>query len=272
MVTLLVMMTLSSTPAIADGNPLSDVSTSASERYVMGAGDVIDVQVYREAELSGEYTISDDGLIDMPLLGAIQVAGLSMPDLSTRLTEKLAADYLVNPHVSVRVTAYNSQKVQVMGMVEKPGEYALSGPTTLLQLLAKAGDVKSERATHEVTIKNEGRPQDGSTVINLNTLRSTGQGNVLLRAGDIIFVAEGQIIRVDGQVNNPGSVPFQDGMTVLQALNDAGGTLRTANLKKAYIIRDDQRIRVNIKKILSDPQQDVSLEAGDLLQVPESIW
>ena len=129
-------------PATPAGNvsAAAPVSVPLSPDYVIGPDDVLGVYVWKEADVSGDVTVRPDGKISIPLLNEIHAAGLTPDQLRQRITEA-AKQYLEEPTVTVVVKAINSRKVFVTGQVAKPGTYSLTGPTTVLQLLALAGGV-----------------------------------------------------------------------------------------------------------------------------------
>jgi len=243
-----------------------------SGAYRVGVGDVLEIRVYQEEDLTGLYLVGDSGEFEMPLLGAWEAEGLTTRDLSKSIEVALKTSFLVNPQVSVRVETYASQPVQVLGAVKNPGMIYLTGPTTLQEILAKAGGVVSDLSAQEVVIKNESNEVDEQRVVNLDRLFSTGEGNVVIQGGDLVYVSEGQSIYVGGQVGKPGRVPYVEGLTVTQALVEAGGAKDTANLREAYVLRDGGRQAINIRRILQGRDTDFTLQHGDQLFVEESVW
>lgn len=122
--------------------------------------DELEITVFQVEELSGLRKVNSRGEIRMPLIGKLHVAGLTITEAEERLTELLAADYLIDPEVNIDVAAYASQEVTVLGSVEEPGVYELKGPTTLLQVMAMAGGVDDLADTGEVIIFR-GNPKGG---------------------------------------------------------------------------------------------------------------
>jgi polysaccharide biosynthesis/export protein len=111
-----------------------------SSAYTIGPLDVLDISVFNVPELSKTVQVSGTGTINMPLLGEIPAAGNTTEQLERELTAKLGEKYLQNPQVTVLVKEYNSQRVTVEGAVKKPGVYPITTDTSLLQLVAMAGD------------------------------------------------------------------------------------------------------------------------------------
>lgn len=240
---------------------------AADDAYRIGPQDVLTVDVYDEPELSGKRTVTSDGTVFVALIDAVEVEGLTAEEAAERIAEELRDGYLVSPQVSVAITEYRSQKVSVVGAVKNPGEYYLSAPTTLLEMLARAGNVDGKVSAGEVRVR---RANGDTVVMSLDALFGTGDGDLQLRAGDIVSIPEGQFVYVAGEVQKPGAIVFWDGLTVTQALTKAGGPSEYARLKGAYILRDGERVPVNLKRILDGREADMTLEPGDQLVLKQS--
>ena len=239
------------------------------EQYRIGAGDTLEVSVYGEPELSGSFPISSTGELEYPLLGTLSVAGMTATGASALIQDRLSEGFLVEPSVTAWLETYQSQPVQVIGAVSEPGMYYLKGNTTVLQMLSEAGGMKLE-GIDEVRITHGGEGGE-VTVLSYGRLIADGEGNILLSGGDIVFVPE-LLISIIGQVESPGDIAFRKGMTVSTGLAAAGGPLATANLGRIYILRGEERIRVNLRKILKGRVEDVPLQADDRVLVRESVF
>lgn len=250
--------------------PLSAGATTGA--YLIGAEDVIRIDVFQEAELSDEFLVGDDGTIELPMLGKIPASGLSVEALDATITAALGARFLVDPQVTIQVREFNSQSVQILGEIKEPGVYALTGPTTLEEVLAMAGGLKADRATREALIKNEREVDSPQRVVNLDTLRVSGEDAVYLRGGDVIYILQGQIVSVNGHVEDPGDIPFREGMTVLDALSAAGGLMSSANTRRVTLKRGDEYIVVNVRRVIKQRDEDLTLTSGDKLIIEESIF
>ena len=235
--------------------------------YKIGAGDTVSVQVYGEPSLSGQFPVDACGGLDFPLLGRVLVGGLAPPEVMIMLRTQLMAGYLVNPSVTVSVSGFRSQPVQVLGAVAKPGLYYLHGPTTVMAILSEAGGV-AQSGVNEVRITHQGEEQ-APVVLPYNELLSRSADELSVRGGDIVFVPQ-SLVTVIGSVAKPGEVAYRNGLTVTQCIANTGGALATAALGQVYVLRGDKRIRVNLRRVFSGQAADVLLEAGDKLYVPES--
>lgn len=259
------------TPVAWAQEPVPVPSDGSSVHYRTGPGDVLSVQVYGEADLSGQFPVTESGSIAHPLLGEVAVARSSIGEIQAMLIQRLSADILVDPKVSVEVRTYGSQAVRVLGAVEKPGTYFLRGPTTVLDILAEAGGVKQDKSSLEVRLKRGGDTEEG-VAIPLHQLLGSGEGNAAVHAGDSIWVPEGEFVYVSGDVGKPGQVIWRDGLTVTQALAACGGPTRTANLRRTYILREGERIDVNIRRIQKGRAEDLRVRPGDRFFVKESAF
>jgi len=113
-------------------------STQEGDDYVIGPGDVLELMVWKEPDLSRTVTVRLDGKISFPLVDDIQAARLTLPMLKKRLTDVLSG-YIESPSIYVMLEASQSKKIYILGKVNRPGEYVLNKPTTVLQAMATAG-------------------------------------------------------------------------------------------------------------------------------------
>lgn len=157
--------------------------------YQIGPGDVLQIFVWKEPELTKDVTVRLDGRVTVPLLGDTEAAGRTPQQLAEELAKSLGK-FLESPRVTVGVNQANSTRFYVVGQVGKPGEFPLSGRTTVLQALALAGGFKDFAKTDSVIIIRQDR--SGQNVIPVN-YKKLEEGkdisqNVLLRPGDTIVV------------------------------------------------------------------------------------
>jgi polysaccharide export outer membrane protein len=188
---LIVVAAFLSGPALSGGaqGPARPEGKEQAYDYTIGAADVLQIFVWKEAELSKEVTVRLDGRITVPLLGDVEAAGRSPQQLSEELAKSLGR-FLESPRVTVGVNHANSTTFYVVGLVGKPGEFPLSRRTTFLQGLALAGGFRDFAKTDSILIIRQERA--GQRVIPVNYKRiedgkDVGQ-NVLLRPGDTIVV------------------------------------------------------------------------------------
>jgi len=251
--------------------------------YRVGPGDLLELKVFQVDELSQTVRVSEDGSITLPLLGRIVVEGLTQEGVVQKLSGLLQAKYVKNPQVTIFIKEYKNQQVAVIGAVEKAGSYELVGRKNLLQIISMAGGF-SENAGNEIFILREG--PDGvtsSVAIDLKDLLVNGNQklNIPIEPNDVINVPVDREIRVFvmGRVNKPGAIKskISEGVTLLQAIADAGGLAEGAKESAITITRKDkagkeQKIRVNLRDIIKGKKKDIVLQEGDVVYVPESFW
>ena len=130
--------TLAQEGAAAAGDGAAAKAASGDAKYVIGPQDMLDINVWKEAELSRVVPVRPDGRISLPLLNDVQAAGLTPGQLAAQITEGLKK-FITNPQVTVIVTQINSQRVYILGEVVRPGAYPMLPGMTVLQALSSAG-------------------------------------------------------------------------------------------------------------------------------------
>ena len=231
-------------------------------------------------DLSKDYPVSQDGRVPFPLIGSVQAVGLSTGELAKRIRDLLEKDYLVNPQVIVGVKEYLSKKVNVMGEAEKPGLFYLTGPTTLLELLSKAGGLSKTAGKDLVLVRTEGADGKvnaaGSTILRLD-VRKIQSGdvkeNILLQNGDMMFVPKASAFFVLGEVNKPGTFPLDKETSVLEAITLAGGFGPTAAASGVKVLRrnaDGKQETLALDLAGAVPKdKGFRLQEGDTVLVPK---
>ncbi len=251
--------------------------------YRVGPGDLLEIKVFEVKELDQTVRVSEDGSITLPLLGRVVVGGLTQEGVAQKLAGLLQAKYVKNPQVTIFIKEYKNQQVAVIGAVVNAGSYELVGRRNLLQMVSMAGGF-AETAGNEVFILREGPGGAASTLtIDLKDLLVNGNQalNVPIEPNDVINVPVDREIRVFvmGRVTRPGAVKAKqsEGITLLQAVADAGGLAEGAKESAITVTRKDkagkeQKIRVNLRDILKGRKKDIRLQEGDVVYVPKSFW
>jgi len=171
------------TPASAE-----ELFADLNPDYKLGAGDVLEVSVYGEEDLTKEVRVSEGGLITYPLLGQVSVGGLTARKVENLLTDQLGARFLVNPQVNVFVKTFS--KVFIYGEVEKPGPYPLEGNMTVLEAITMAQGLTDVANPKKVrVIRSRGRKKE-TIRINLNEITQKGrkENDIVLEPDDVIVV------------------------------------------------------------------------------------
>jgi polysaccharide export outer membrane protein len=261
-------------PADLDGPKMAAPPPSGIR---LGQGDLLNIKVYNAPDLSQSVRVDDRGTVSLPLLGRLEVVGLTPSELERQLEKLLKeGDYIVNPHVNVSVAEYATQGVSVSGEVMKPGIYPFTGPRRLFDVIAMAGGF-SPKAGELVTIVRRNRPEEP---LNVHLSRDPAQNiaaNVEVVPGDTVLVSKAGVVYVVGDVEKPGGFVMENNtrLTVLQALALAGGHKRTAKLGKTKLIRrksgNVEEIGIQLDKMLAGKTSDMMLEEEDILFVPNSL-
>ncbi len=289
--------------AVAGGQVASPTKTSQTETncnsrirstYLLGPGD--------EVEISGpeldEKTISPtridgDGNLQVPLVGRVQVAGLTVQESEQELDKRLST-YIRHPEIAVNLKEVRSQPVSVVGAVNTPGIHQVQGQKTLLEMLSLAGGIRPDagyrvRITRRlewgcVPLPNATSDAAGGFSVGEVNLKEILEAkkpeeNIAIFPHDVVSVPKAEMIYVIGDVKRSGGFALgqHEFMSVLQALSLAEGLTGTADTRHARILRlnanADQRVEiaVNVKNILSGKSGDVPLLGDDILFIPGSL-
>jgi polysaccharide export outer membrane protein len=253
-----------------------------SPEYRVGSGDVLEVVVLGNEDLSRTPTVQTGGTVTLPLLGEVEVAGLTVPEIKGKLTTLLGRDYLVRPQVEVTVKEYQSQFVTLLGEVMAPGRKALRGHTRLVDVLVDSGGF-SPRASGEVTVTRvDGAFDDGSRMRTLRfasgalTVEAQGGLELPLRHGDIVSAQPKHYVTVEGEVNRPGRFLLEGDLTVSGAVSLAGGLTRFGS-NGVKLRRVDSAtgktsiIDVDLKAVRKGEDPDLRLQPNDVVMVSRRL-
>ena len=283
---------LQASPAPPAPNPAPSLPAGApAQAYVVGPGDVLDVTVIDQTDLSRSATVQPDGRLTMALVGELEVAGKTVADIQRLITERLARDFLVNPRVEVRVREYASQFALVIGEVVNPGRRALRGNTRLIDLLIESGGFRPGASGEVLVQRTEGTLPSGEKNIRFRLGATSGMteadrsnAELMLRNGDIVTAAPKYYVTVDGEIGRPGRVLIENDLTLLGVIAESGGLAKFGS-SKVRIIRkkgdgidiagfepcegatQDLCVVVDIKEIRKGKVPDVILAPNDKVVV-----
>jgi polysaccharide export outer membrane protein len=167
-------------------------TVTAPSGYVLAAGDVIAVEVFGEDDLRASVRVGADGAVSLPLVGAVRVGGLSLPQVSARLTELYGRDYLVNPKLNVALVGFAKQRFTVLGQVNRPGSFEMpegAAGIDILEAVAMAGGYTRIAAPDRISIRRRGPGGDEVLRVNAKKLAKQG-GGFRVQSGDTITVGE----------------------------------------------------------------------------------
>jgi polysaccharide export outer membrane protein len=250
--------------------------------YRVGPRDLIDIKVFEEPALDGEYRVSESGTVRLPLIGEFPVEGLTEAALTMRLRQHLEDNYLRRASITVEVREFLSQPISVIGAVANPGNLDLSGRYNLLQAITAAGGLAPN---HGNTIYVRRRADNGLSAqieIDIDRLMvgNDPRLDVPIFANDVINVPATQMITIYllGEVGAQGALEFENTrrVTLLTAISRAGGMSDRAADK--ITIRRQQpdgsvrEIVIDYKRIVAGRDPDIELQDGDVVLVRESFF
>ena len=243
--------------------------------YVISEGDLLQVTVFEAEELKREVRVGDRGAIILPLLGAVQVKGMTTREAAHKVESAYRAKYLQDPHVDIFVKEYQGGKITLLGALNNPGTYNYFGRQRLLDVLA-LGQGLNDKAGRTVQVRRTGdNPQQPTTfLIDLDEIVVAGNSdlNIPIQRGDVIYVPDMGRVFVDGAVRKPGNYGVRPAMTVQEAIVEAGGFTTTAdegNIKVVRKMPEGKRevIQVSINDLRAGSAPELQVKDRDLIFV-----
>jgi polysaccharide export outer membrane protein len=276
---------------------------AGSNDYLVGPGDVLKIAVFEVPEMDRTARVAESGDITLPLLGNVPVVGLTVQGVHDRLGALLGRKYVVNPQVDVHVETFASQRVAMMGRVEKPGIYPLSrSASRIVDLVGQAGGLTPEAARRIELYPVEERPAGalasppGTAVAGGTTIdRAAIEGrhpividlfdlmdlsdpisSLALRDGDVVFVPDRGDFFVGGEVKKPGKYGLSDTSTLITAIAEAGGLGDFPITDQVLLVRhpspsEKVTIALDFDAITAGDQPDVAIHEGDQVIVHRSL-
>ncbi|MFM7533822.1 MAG: polysaccharide export protein EpsE [Rubrivivax sp.] len=266
----LVLFVAAGASALAQSMPAAQAA--AAPEYRIGPGDLLRIGVYQNPDLSLETRVTDAGTISFPLLGAVRVGGMSVTAAERVIADGLrAGNFVRQPQVTIAVTLFRAHQASVLGAVQRPGRFALESlDLRLSDLLAMAGGIAPFGADAVVLLGNrEGRPV--RIEIDLPSLFSGGasrERDPLVLNGDTIWVERQPVVYIYGEVQRPGPMRLERGMTLMQALATGGGLTPRGTERGIRVHRKVGDGRVQAMQLALDDR----VQDGDVIQVRESLF
>lgn len=244
--------------------------------YIIGADDVLDIDVFQAEELRKTVRVSSQGYIGMLLIGQVKAKGLTPLQLEQQIAQKLEK-YMQEPRVSVAVKEYKAQKISVIGAVGTGGVFSVTGQKYLVDMLIMAGGIGGGASEICLIVRPSdsdmaGEKKTVTMAINLIELLEKGNFslNVPVFSGDIINVMRNGIVFVDGPVRQPGTFTYKMKMTLREAIIIAGGLRFEADPSDVKILRDKgdgtrEVIAVNYDDITQGKRNDFPIKENDII-------
>jgi polysaccharide export outer membrane protein len=246
-------------------------SAAAAAEYRLGAGDVVRISVYQNPDLSLDARIGEAGYTSFPLLGSVKIGGLVVS-----AAEKVIADGLRNgsfvkqPQVSILVMQVRGNQASVLGQVNRPGRFPIEvADMRLSDLLATAGGISVTGADTVILVgTRDGKPVRRELDLPSIFRNASRDDDVLVQNGDVLYVERAPMAYIYGEVQRPGPMRLERGMTVMQALATGGGLTQRGTEKGLRIHRKAADGKVQVVQ----PAMDDALRDGDVVYVRESLF
>jgi polysaccharide export outer membrane protein len=238
---------------------------------VLGPGDVVRVTVYQNPDLNTETRVSEIGSINFPLIGQIAIGGSTLTQAEQMIAKKLRdGGFVLRPQVSMQLVSIRSNQISILGQVNKPGRYPIDlAGSRVSEMVAQAGGVLPTGAD-VVTLVGSRNGNPIKMDIDLPAIMQAGKNelDVTVENGDIIYVDRAPVAYIYGEVQRPGPLRIERGMTLLQALATAGGVTARGTEKGIRVTRRDGNGMVRV----SEMRMNDLVERDDVIYVKESLF
>jgi protein involved in polysaccharide export with SLBB domain len=164
--------------------------SEAPSANLLGAGDKLALRVYNEEHLGGEFVVAPEGSISVPLIGKVEVTGLTCARLEDLLVHKLQEGYLQKPSVTCSVLEYNSKKVFVFGEVNKPGNFRFVEEMSVVQAISEAGGLSERASADNTTLVRVVQGEKVKVRVPVEAIMAGEVENLPLLPGDILVIPE----------------------------------------------------------------------------------
>jgi polysaccharide biosynthesis/export protein len=253
------------------GAALQPVQAQQQQQYLIGPGDILKVSVFKNPDLSLDARVSELGTLSYPLIGSVTVGGLTLSAAEKKIADLLReGGFVLNPQVNILITQVLGGLVSVIGEVNTPGRYAVEAAGGHLSgMLAVAGGIAQTGGdTVIVSGARGGKAFRREIDVVAMSLGNSASEDFVLAGGDTVFVNRAPLFYIYGQVQKPGQVRLERGMTVMQALAAGGGVTGKGTSRGIVRHRRDASGKVKEESVsLDDDVRD-----QDVIYVKESLF
>jgi polysaccharide export outer membrane protein len=238
---------------------LAAAQSSERQGEKLGVGDAVRVTVFQQPDLTTEARVDEKGAITLPLVGQVKVAGLTATAAGGQIAEALKrGKFLNNPQVNVALTTVRSRQVSVLGMVARPGRYALDETSSqLADVIAAAGGVLPT-GSETVLITRGGKEQK---------VELLGKG-MQLQGGETVYVERAPVFYIYGEVTRAGAYRVEQNMSVMQAIAAGGGITPRGSDRRLKL----RRAAADGKWIETDVNLQERVRPDDVIYVKEALF
>lgn len=278
---LLLVLTVSAGSGVAQPLPPTGGGESGGP-YRLGTGDVLRLDVTGRTDISGSYTIAEDGTVTIPVVGTVRVQGRTVAEVRSDLARRISLFDRSNPQVTLSIGEFKSRKVFVLGAVLLPGIYAFAEMPTVWDAIAEAGGpLDDANLTAVEFIPGDTSGGRKTTILDIATAIRESRTESLprLRPGDTVRVPRGvtsSSVLLIGAIGRPGPLPFDQAPDLVTAVMRGGGPTPDAKTSEVQVIRQTGsrtlRMRVNMDDYLKKANLagNPKLEAGDTVYLPRA--
>jgi polysaccharide biosynthesis/export protein len=249
----------------------SPVRAQQQQQYLIGPGDILRISVFKNPDLSLDARVSEAGTLSYPLIGSVQVGGLTLPAAEKKIADLLReGGFVLAPQVNILITQALGGLVSVIGEVNTPGRYSIEAAGGHLSgMLAVAGGIAATGSDMVIiTGTRSGKPFRREIDIVAMSLGTGNSEDIALAGGDTVFVNRAPLFYIYGQVQKPGQVRLERAMTVMQALAAGGGVTGKGTSRGIVRHRRDASGKVKEESVSLD--EDVRDQ--DVIYVKESLF
>ncbi|KAA6465383.1 hypothetical protein DYQ86_05440 [Acidobacteria bacterium AB60] len=257
----------------------SGVVAAIAPAIPIGAGDLIEVTVFGQSDLSGRFRINEKGDVVIPLLGLVHMAGMTADDAAIDINARYIQAQILNAgqqHVTVFISEYATQGILVNGEVKTPGVFPALGVRMLNDLLTAAGGL-TPTASSKIVITHKSAPDNPTTIEYNPEAVPPLVPQVQILPGDTILVPRAGIVYIAGNVTRSGGYVLdgQHSMTVEKLMALAGWGGRAAALDHAHLVRtlgngSREDVELSVNRIFKGKAPDIVLKDGDIVWIPTS--
>ena len=258
-------------PPAAASQALKATNSQPSQDYQLGAGDSIGIQVFQSPDLSVDARVSESGVISYPLVGSVQLGGLTILEAEKKIADALRTGGFVKvPQVNIVLRQVRGSQVAVLGQVTRPGRFPLETfNTRVSDMLAAAGGITAV-GDDVLIVTGQRNSKPFRKVIDIPALflNDKSDNDIVLAGGDTLYVNKAPVFYIYGEAQRPGPYRIERGMTVMQALAQGGGPTVRGSQNRLRLHRRDTAGNV----AESTPRLTDTVQAEDVIYVRESLF